>query len=228
MADKSTGDNKTHQLLMALITTIAAPIIVFMITNNLKSNTAVATITPPTLAATLPAQPGPTDKPGPTEKPVQATIPGISDPSGSIPAGVPALVDGLALTVSAQDVSADGKSIQVRVHVKNTGADRRTLVFTPGAVTMQDDSGHRYEAAFGDKKSGCKKTDLGASRNVTIDPQGEVTLSSTDSANPGAWCADTSTSLPLFTGPIVQRAKKLHVQINGVGPFKGFQVEIGL
>jgi hypothetical protein len=63
---------------------------------------------------------------------------------------------------------------------------------------------------------------------VTLDPQGEVTVSSVDAGSPGNWCADGSNNLLLFTGPIRHGAAKLHVQINGIGPFKGFQVEITL
>ena len=234
MADKPSGDNKTHQIVMALITTIAAPVIVFMVTNNLRNNPGVATTVPPAQTATLPAQPVATSlptqtiQPASTSLPVQPTLPGITNPSGMIPAGIPALVDGLALTINPQDVTVEGHSIRVNLHIKNTGADRRTLVFTPGALSLQSDDGHRYEAAYGDKKSGCKKGDLGASRSVTIDPQGEVTLSSVDAGSPGGWCADGSTRLPLFNGPIQRGAKKLLVQINGIGPFKGFQVEVGL
>jgi hypothetical protein len=224
---------------MALITTIAAPVIVFFVTNNLKNNSAVATNVPPTMTATatLPAQPEVTDQPNqpvqPTVQPtiqptIQPTLPGISNPSGSIPAGIPALVDGLALTINAQDVISDGQYIHITLHVKNTGADRRTLVFKPGAISIRDDRGHHYDPAYGDKKSSCKKNDLGASRNVTINPQVEVTLASVDAGHPAAWCSDGANSLPLFTGPIGKDAKKLQVQINAVGPFKGFQVEIGL
>lgn len=231
MSDKPSGDNKIHQIVMALITTIAAPVIVFMVTNNLRSNAGVATSVPPVLTATLPAQPGPTNppaQPGATSAPTEPTLPGISNPSGSIPAGIPALADGLVMIVSREDVSSDGRFIHVSIHIKNTSADRRTLVFTPGSVSLQDDARHHYEPSFGDKKSGCKKTDLGASRNLNIDTQGEITLSSVAAGNPGAWCADSSNSLPLFTGPIKPGTKQMQVQINGVGPFKGFQIEIGL
>lgn len=232
MADKPSGDNKMHQIVMALITTIAAPVIVFFITNNLKESKNIEpTNVPPAITATLPADTGkPTAAAAATDVTApQPAQPGIKNPSGSIPAGVPALVDNMALTIRAEDVTSDGQYIHLAIHIKNLGTDRRTLVFTPGSVTIQDDARHTYEPFSGDKKSGCKKGDLGISKNLVIEPNSEVTLTSASAGSAIDWCTDTSGStLPLYTGPIAQGAKKLHVLINGIGPFQGFQVELGL
>ncbi len=242
MSDKSSGDNKIHQIVMAVITTIAAPVIVFFITNNIKNSTTnppvptpifqVVTATIPAAStAVSPAEATPTAlQPTATGKvPTQPTPPGISSPSGTIPAGVPALADGLVLTVSKQDVTNDGHYTHVKVHVRNPGADQRTLVFAPGAISLKDDNGHVYEPVYGDKKSGCKKQDLITPRSLTINPQSEVVLTSVSADSAGGWCADKAGSaIPLFGGALARGAKKLEVRIEGVGPFKGFQVEIGL
>ncbi len=242
MSNKSSSDNKIHQIVMVVITTIAAPVIVFFITNNIKNSaTNPPTPTPVIQVVTATFQLGSTAvspvevtataiQPTATGKPAeQPTMPGISNPGGTIPAGVSALADGLVLTVSKQDVTNDGRYTHVKVHVRNPGADPRTLVFTPGAVAIKDDTGHVYDPVYGDKKSGCKKQDLSTSRSLTIDPQSEVVLTSVSTDSAGGWCADQAGSaIPLFGGSLARGAKKLEVQIEGVGPFKGFQVEIQL
>ncbi len=239
------GDNKIHQIIMAVITTIAAPVVVFLVTNNIKNSAAptptpiiqVVTATAPaktavdaaatavpqkTNTATLPAV---TDQ-KPTASPTQ---PGVSNPRGTILAGTPVSVDGLVLTVSAQDVKNDGKTISVSVHIKNPGKDRRTLSFTPGSITLKDDGGHTYAVLYGEKKSACSKNEISVKHSLDIAPQGEVMLTSVSADKASDWCAENpGGAIPLFNGPVGRNAKKLEVVINGVGPFGGFQMEVGL
>lgn len=267
MTNKSSsgsGDNKMYQIAMAIITTIAAPVIVFFATNSIKNNASPAatvivqiiTATSPAGtvvdAATDPAKPAETETAALADSAtatlasvatetftstptltqaaaLQTTQPKAPPPSGPIQAGKPVLVDGLELTISAQDVKMDGKNIRVSVHVKNTNADRRTLAFTPAAISLKDNHGHVYNPLFGDKKSTCKKEDLGKPHTLEIEPQGQVTLTSVSADSLSGWCAaKPGSAIPLFSGPIEKSAKQLEVQINGVGPFKGFQVVIGL
>lgn len=264
------GDNKIHQIIMAVITTIAAPVIVFMVTNNFKNNpspTPVATVLVQVVTATSPAntlvdavsaavKPAatatapnsgtpnngatpnfgaatlaptpiqPTLTHTPASQPTQAAI---TSPSGTIKAGTPVPVDGLVLTVGAQDVKADGKTIRVSVRVKNTSSEKRTLSFTPASIGLKDDTRHTYEIFYGDKKTACKKDALSRAHTLELEPQQEVILTSVSTTNTAGWCVEKPASaIPLFTGPVGKNAKKLEVLINGVGPFKGFQVEVEL
>ena len=254
----SDNNNRIFQVIMAVITTIAAPVIVFLVTNNIKNSTSptpIPTLIVQVVTATGPAglatqltdaatvvsatsveqATGPDAYPYPyplpiTEEPAaKTTIQGITNPSGRVPAGTPVLVDGLLLTVSAEDIKAEGKTIHVSVQVKNIGDKARTLVFTPASISIKDDSGRAFEPLYGDKKSGCKKDDLNIAHTLAIEPQVQVTLASVSADKAEGWCAETpGSALPLFSGPVGKNTKKLEVQINGVGPFKGFQVEIGL
>jgi hypothetical protein len=254
MTNKSSsggGDNKMHQIVMALITTIAAPVVVFFVTNNIKNSTTqtqaptpIVQVVTATQAAGQPANP-PTvvagtaiaqvtstaTNPSPAaEKPAAVpTAAGLTNPKGTIPAGTPVLVDGLLLTVSKEDVKVDGKTVRVSVKVKNTGTETYKLAFTPGSIGLKDDGGRSFEPLYGDKKSGCKKDDLGKPHTLEIKPGAQVTLSSVSADKVSGWCAaNPGGALPLFSGEIGKNTKKLEVVINGVGPFRGFQLEVTL
>ena len=71
MAGEKSGDNKTFQLVSLIITTIVAPITVFLVTNGIKANQAAAPTPVPTAVAAAaahlnPTQPAPTLEAQPT------------------------------------------------------------------------------------------------------------------------------------------------------------------
>lgn len=274
------GETKVNPIIMAVITTIIAPVVVFFVTNNLKASPEpvptpiiqVVTATAPAAHATQPADPptitastavsqlastptptyvstststattAPTQTPvptataTPTDQPTAAETP-IAQPAGNTPAaaggtilaGTPVLVDGLELTINKQDIKLDGKTIGLSLRIKNTTQEKRTLTFTPGSITLKDNTNHNYAPLYGDKKEGCKKEELNAPHKVEIEAKGEITLVSVNPDKLGEWCADKpGSAVPRYTGPLGKGAKTLLVQIKGLGPFNGFQIEINL
>ncbi len=224
-ANKS-GDNRLFQLMIVLITAVVGPLVVFFITNEVKSNQAPtpvqATAAPTVIVVTATNSPAGQVNPTPTPA-------GITNPKGTLPAGTVALVDNLQLWIDPNDLQVVGPTIGLKIHIHNLDNARRTITYTTGSVMLQDGSGNPYEPYIGDKKQLCKKTDVGLQKTVQVDPGQELVLQSPSLADYGQWCDITAGQiLPLFKGPLADGASVLRVMIQKMGPFDGFTIEIKL
>lgn len=62
-----------------------------------------------------------------------------------------------------------------------------------------------------------------------IEPGNELVLQPLSAKEAGAWCLrDEDSVLPFFAGPLTSGAQTLTITFNGLGPFKGFSIEINL
>lgn len=252
MAGEKSGDNRPFQLLTILITSIVAPITVWLVTNTLspKINPPDPTAAPPaaqTLVQAAQAEVGNVIAlyPGPTEilniqtAPVQTqaapeslaaitqTQPVLTTSAGNFPAGSPVVSGSLELTVKPGDVELNNDRIFLTMHIRNRGDRDETLVFTVQAVTVTDQTGKVYEPLMGEGGKACKTADLKREKRVRIAPGQEVTLHPAVRKDRSDWCGkDSALILPVFVGPVAEDIQSLTVEVNGLGPFIGIAVDV--
>ena len=186
--------------------------------------TATATLEPPTPTFTV-VPPTPTF----TSLPPTATEAGLRDPRGNVAAGTVVVADTFSLVIDKEDIQVEGDYLRLTIRVQNTGKEAKALNYTLKAVTVKDNTGRTYAPYNGEKGKDCKKQEIDKKRSVKIEPQAEFTFQSPVRENANWFCSgDHLGALPLYIGPIRKEAKQLFVQINGIGPFTGFTVQIDL
>lgn len=181
--------------------------------------TGTVTFTPeptvPTATATFTALP-----PTPTEV-------GLRNPRGSVPAGTVVLADTFSLVIDKEDIQVEGDYLRLTIRVQNTGKEAKALSYSLKAVTVKDNTGRTYAPFYGEKGRDCKKQELDKKRSVKVEPQAVFTFQSPERENANWFCSgDHAGALPLYVGPIHKDARQVFVQINGLGPFTGFTVQI--
>lgn len=148
------------------------------------------------------------------------------NPTGLVAAGTAVTVDNFSLTLSQKDLFLEGEAIRLVFHVKNLSDQPREFSFIPGAVTVKD-SKRVYAIYYGEKKGACQKADLGKKKTVTIPANTEVTITSTTTKEPVAWCANgKETTLPYYIGPVSKGTARLEIAVKGFGPFNGFSFDV--
>lgn len=133
-------------------------------------------------------------------------------------AGEPVLNGDFSLVVDSQ-VDARGENLYLSLSIKNVGNSSRLLRYTCASIRLRDDLGTAYAPLY----SGDDNKELYATRQVSLLPGESVTL---ESAENWQWGFDRS--IPPFVGPVSVQARKLIVEIDGLGPFDNVQVEINL
>lgn len=172
-----------------------------------------ATLVPPTPTFTI-------VPPTPTEA-------GLRNPRGNLPAGTVVLADTFSLVIDKEDIQVEGDYLRLTIRVQNTGKEAKALNYTLKAVTVKDDTGRTYAPFNGEKGKDCKKQEIDKKRSVKIEPQAVFTFQSPEREDANWFCSGNHPgSLPLYIGPIHKDAKQVLVQINGLGPFSGFTVQI--
>lgn len=260
-------DNRIFQLVMAIITSIVAPLTIYFVTNSSKNAppeptpiqatvvlpaateigptpqvvvvtatsqptdaltaTAAASVT---ATGTLTLTPTPTT-PVPTATftalPPTPTKAGLRNPRGNVPAGSVVLADTFSLVITKEDIQEEGDYLRLTIRVQNTGKEATALNYTLKAVTVKDNTGRTYAPFNGEKGRDCKKQELDKKRSVKVEPQAVFTFQSPERENADWFCSgDHAGALPLYIGSIHKDAKQVFVQINGLGPFSGFTVQI--
>lgn len=205
------------------------PLVVVVVTATSQPTmemTATATATG-TLTATPTATA--TTTPTVTTVPPTPTEAGLRNPRGNVPAGTVVLADTFALVIDKEDIQVEGDYLRLTIRVQNTGNEAKALNYSLKAVTVKDNTGRTYAPFNGEKGKDCRKQEIDKKRSVKIEPQAVFTFQSPARENANWFCSgDHAGSLPLYIGPIHKDAKQLLVQINGLGPFTGFTVQIDL
>lgn len=158
-----------------------------------------------------------------------ATLAVPTKPSGLLPAGSPVVVDDLSLLVANSDVSLDNDLLRLQVHLTNQSASQQWVTYSPNSISIRDNTGKNYAFAYGDGKTACKKPSVSMDKTIMIEPGKELVLQPLSAKEVDAWCLrDKDSVLPFFAGPLTSGAHTLTITFNGLGPFKGFSIEINL
>src|SRR5690606_22205121 len=100
------------------------------------------TLVPPT------AQPTRTSSPAITSTPTLAptpTVHGVVNPSGTLPAGMPAIADGFVMVIDKSGLIIDDKFIGFEIQVEVIGDESRLFRYNAAAMRLSDDLGNLYE-----------------------------------------------------------------------------------
>lgn len=255
-------DNRMFQLVMAIITSIVAPLTIYFVTNTSKnappeptpiqatvvlSASTVAESTIPVIVVTATPQPTANANvtvtgtitatstttataaatPTFTIVPPTPTEAGLRNPRGNVPAGTVLLADTFSLVIAKEHIQVEGDYLRLTIRLQNTGREAKALNYTLKAITVKDNTGRTYAPFYGEKGKDCKKQELDKKRSVKVEPQAVFTFQSPERENANWFCSgDHAGALPLYIGPINEDAKQVFVQINGLGPFTGFTVQI--
>jgi hypothetical protein len=233
MADQGKGSGeRLIQVAIVLITAIVGPIAVWFTTNT-NSPLNASRANPPGLTTTLSANLSATVvPPNGTATPIAnftaiARTAVLAIPSGNLPAGVPVVVNDLALLISKDDVSLDGSLLRLQIHLTNQATTWQEVTFTANSISIRDNTGKTYAIANGEGKDTCKKSDFSIKKTIRIEPGKEVVLQPLNDKGVSAWCGKGQEFvLPFFTGPLAPGSQTLTITLDDLGPFKGFSIGV--
>ena len=192
-----------------------------------QTNISTLTMAPPTSTQTMaPPTSTPTMEPTPT-------VHGVQNPSGVIPAGMPAIVDGYVLVVDKTDMTVDDDFIGFTIRIRVTGNESRLFRYNAASIKLKDDLGNYYDyyytISYGTK---CTESDIYLAKQITIEPQTEVIIEPATRMMYSSyfwWCLDNQNQvIPGFNAIIPQNARSLILEFEGFGPFSGFGMEFKL
>lgn len=223
------NSSKGFQIFLGILTAFVLPLLVFYITNSnhLKNDqrTDVINDSGKPIQSTIIVE----ENELPTNNALNPTPYGITNPTGTIDAGMPVIMDNLSLVIENNDLEIDGSEISLTIHIRNLSEKQRILSYSCSAITLSDDLGNvysRYKPEYGER---CKDSDLFLPKNLQIPPQEEVKLESPWGSSNFWWCSDDwEEYIPIYQGPIALGAKMIFVSIDGIGPFSGFSIAITL
>jgi hypothetical protein len=155
---------------------------------------------------------------------------GIYNPTGTIEAGQPIIVDNYQLYLDGNSFELNNEwgtpYILVKLAIKNLSNNSRIFRYTASSVIIKDDTGKIYDYLEGqqcDSASPYIET-----KALQIQPGESIEIGSYWSY-PSAWwwCLKGSPEiLPWYEGDISANAQYIIFEFNGFGPFSGFEVRI--
>jgi len=184
---------------------------------------ATSTKVPPTAEPTL--IPTPTDEPTLIPTP---TIHGVVNPTGVIPAGMPAIVDGYVLIAEKSGMQVDGDSVSFELKIRIIGNEAKLFRYNVFSIRLKDDLGNYYDYDY-DK---CPESSIYDPKQYLINPDEEIVISKFLNYGLyayGNWCnKDKDTFIPGFTAIVPSGANSLILEFEAFGPFSGFGFEFDL
>ena len=161
----------------------------------------------------------------PTEEPdflPTPTIHGVENPTGVIPAGMPAIVDGYVLIAEKSGMQVDGDSVSFELKIRIIGNEAKLFRYNVFSIRLKDDLGNYYDYDY-DK---CPESSIYDPKQYLINPDEEIVISKFLNYGLyayGNWCnKDKDTFIPGFTAIVPSGAKSLILEFEAFGPFSGF------
>jgi len=174
-----------------------------------------------TLSAGQAAPNPPVGNPAPITEPTVESL-----PTEPVPAGIPVVYDGWALTLSQEVTTGefnDEQNFSLSFTVRNLGETTRVFRYVQSGMTVADNLGNVYE--FSMVNSDCKKSPdvIHLTQQLTIDGKEKTNIYCSD------WYACSGGKyLPPLKGVISLQATRLIVTINDWGPFNGVVFHLDL
>ncbi len=192
-----------------------------------------ATNPPPPISQpeATPTEATPTDEPNFMATP---TIHGVENPTGVIPAGMPAIVDGYVLIAEKSGMHVDGGFVSFEIKLRIIGNEAKLFRYNVYSIRLKDDLGNYYDYYYGGEYSRCPESSIYDPKQYLINPDEEIIISEFPKHRYGLygyeyWCIDGSdTTIPGFSAMVPAGAKSLILEFEGFGPFSGFGIEFGL
>lgn len=197
---------------------------------------ATSTKVPPTDEPTLIPTPTeePTLTPTPTDEPTlipTPTIHGVVNPTGVIPAGMPAIVDGYVLIAEKSDMYVEGDFVSFELKLRIIGNEAKLFRYNVFSIRLRDDLGNYYDYNYGNNYNKCPESSIYNPKQYMINPETDLTISYYTPEQWGFydWCEDgKDTLIPGFSAMVPPGAKSLILEFEAFGPFSGFGFEFDL
>ncbi len=171
----------------------------------------------------------------PTEEPdflATPTIHGVENPTGVIPAGMPAIVDGYVLIAEKSGMQVDGDFVSFELNLRIIGNEAKLFRYNVYSIRLKDDLGNYYDYYYSNSSySDCAESSIYNPKQYMINPEEDVEISSD---NPGymgynRWCDDgNDRTIPGFRAMVPASATSLILEFEAFGPFSGFGIEFDL
>ena len=171
----------------------------------------------------------------PTERPnlmATPTIHGVENPTGVIPAGMPAIVDGYVLIAEKSGMHVDGDFVSFELKLRIIGNEAKLFRYNVYSIRLKDDLGNYYDYYYGGDYDKCPESSIYNPKQYLINPDEEIMISEFRNYGLygyGYWChEDGDTTIPGFTAMVPPGAKSLILEFEAFGPFSGFGFEFDL
>lgn len=174
----------------------------------------------------------------PTERPnlmATPTIHGVENPTGVIPAGMPAIVDGYVLIAEKSGMHVDGDFVSFELKLRIIGNEAKLFRYNVYSIRLKDDLGNYYDYYYSKSSyTKCPESSIYDPKQYLINPDEEIMISEFPKYRYGAygyeyWCVSGSdTTIPGFRAMVPAGATSLILEFEAFGPFSGFGIEFDL
>ena len=160
------------------------------------------------------------------------TIHGVVNPSGTIEAGMPVIVDNVIMVIDPSDMLIEGNFVGFTIRLRTVGENQKLFRYNSFALSLSDDLGNQYPFMINTGNTHhCDESDIYNAKQIMIEPEKEIVISSDTgimySSYP--WCIDgDNDNIPGFAASIPGGARSLFLHFEAFGPFSGFSYQFDI
>lgn len=169
-----------------------------------------------------------TEATSPTLQPTP-TVHGMNNPSGILPAGMPAIVDNYVMVVDRSGMQIEGEYIGFEIQLRVIGEESNLFRYNVASIKLRDNLDNQYDYVLNFHGERCTESDFFKPKQIMVEPEGKYILEPPSGSSYFWWCLDNMDEyIPLFTGLIPKNVKSLFLEFDGFGPFSNFAYEFPL